>query len=298
MARKFLKKAEETSNLKSEEDSRKRKPTSRLISESRSETDDDSDLDARGIPSPPKIKFSQKTTRTKQTTPKKIGSVEGLSLSPSPPPPPPQSLRNYPLSTSVKRQLIRTSPRLTKGAGVAIPVGSRSSPVPGQIPAVRSTETTAPMKQGGNASDLLHQVISKINHLQKDVDGIKSHIIDSVDDDIQSIDNLLPLGRKLDSVREVEDFQESLDENLKRKLINALASLQEGPRCHAVTHDKQLHEPVQWNWTKGKRHTYLQYYPLCCTQSIKKECVLQHNQKRGSRCTQSCAVSALGKQLL
>ena len=87
---------------------------------------------ARGIPSPPKIKFSQKTTRTKQTTPKKIGPVVGSPLSPSPPPP--QSLRNYPLSTSVKRQLIRTSPRLTKGAGVAIPIGSRSSPVSGQIP--------------------------------------------------------------------------------------------------------------------------------------------------------------------
>ena len=72
---------------------------------------------------------------------------------------------------------------------------------------------------------ILILVISKINHLQKDVDGIKSHIIDSVDDDIQSIDNLLPLGRKLDSVREVEDFQESLDENLKRKLVRSRIGL-------------------------------------------------------------------------
>ena len=68
---------------------------------------------ARGIPSFLKINFSQKTIRTKQTTPKKIGSVVGSSLSPPKPPPPPQT-------TSVKRQLIRTSPRLTKGAGVAI----------------------------------------------------------------------------------------------------------------------------------------------------------------------------------
>ena len=88
---------------------------------------------ARGIPSPPKIKFSQKTS-TKQTTPKQIGSVEGPSLSPSPPPPPPQSLRNYPLSISVKRQLNRTYPGLTKGAEVAIPIGTRNSPVSGQIP--------------------------------------------------------------------------------------------------------------------------------------------------------------------
>ena len=51
MARKFLKKAEETSNLESEEDSRKRKPTRRLISESRSETDDDSDLDGNNFDS-------------------------------------------------------------------------------------------------------------------------------------------------------------------------------------------------------------------------------------------------------
>ena len=79
---------------------------------------------------------------------------------------------------------------------------------------------------------ILISVISKINHLQKDVDaikkdvdGIKSHIIDSVDDDIQSIDNLLPLGRKLDSVREVEEFQESLDENLKRKLVRSRIGL-------------------------------------------------------------------------
>ena len=88
----------------------------------------------RGIPSPPKIKFSQKTTRTKQTTPKGIGSVEGSSLSSSTPPPPPQTLRNYPLSTSVKRQLNRTYPGLTKGAEVAIPIGTRNSPVSGQIP--------------------------------------------------------------------------------------------------------------------------------------------------------------------
>ena len=61
-------------------------------------------------------------------------------------------------------------------------------------------------------------VISKIDLLQKDVDAIKNdvdaiegHIIASVDDDIQTIDNLLPLGRKLDSAREVEDFQEELD---------------------------------------------------------------------------------------
>ena len=45
MARKFLKKAEETSNLESEEDSWKQKPTRRLISQSMSETNDDSDLD-------------------------------------------------------------------------------------------------------------------------------------------------------------------------------------------------------------------------------------------------------------
>ena len=89
---------------------------------------------ARGIPSFLKINFSQKTIRTKQTTPKKIGSVVGSSLSPSPPPPPPQSLRNYPLSTSVKRQLNRTYPGLTKGAEVAIPIGTRNSPVSGQIP--------------------------------------------------------------------------------------------------------------------------------------------------------------------
>ena len=34
----------------------------------------------RGIPSPPKIKFSQKTTRTKQTTPKEIGSVRIIAI--------------------------------------------------------------------------------------------------------------------------------------------------------------------------------------------------------------------------
>lgn len=44
-ARKNLKKAEETSNLESEEDSRKRKLPTRLISESESGTDIDSDIE-------------------------------------------------------------------------------------------------------------------------------------------------------------------------------------------------------------------------------------------------------------
>ena len=79
---------------------------------------------------------------------------------------------------------------------------------------------------------ILISVISKIDLLQndvnaikKDVEAIKGHLISSVDDDIQNIDSLLPLGRKLDSAREVEDFQEAMDESLKRKLVRSTIGL-------------------------------------------------------------------------
>ena len=41
----------------------------------------------------------------------------------------------------------------------------------------------------------------------------------SVDVDVESVDTLLPSGRKLNTSQEIDDFQHSLDENSKRKLV-------------------------------------------------------------------------------
>nr|XP_022307886.1 uncharacterized protein LOC111113885 [Crassostrea virginica] len=76
--------------------------------------------------------------------------------------------------------------------------------------------------------DLLRQILSKIELLQNDINSIKNHITSSVDVDVESVDTLLPSGRKLNTSQEIDDFQHSLDENSKRKLVNALASLKGG----------------------------------------------------------------------
>ncbi|XP_061180189.1 uncharacterized protein LOC133188704 [Saccostrea echinata] len=268
-ARKNLKKAEETSNLESEEDSRKRKQPSRLISESESGTDIESDTEGR-MPSPPKTKFSQRENHKRHITPVKKASITSLQdsspLSPSPPPPSLPARKHDLATTSVKRQLlststaVRRSPRSKTGvssfsteksplrvtstpsassAGGAMSSSSRStSSFSHQILASSDTGTSATKKSGGNISELIHQVISKIDILQKDISAIKSHLVSSVDVDFDTIESLLPSGSKLNSVREVEDFQETLDDSSKRKLINAMASLQGGDNageiCRAI----------------------------------------------------------------
>ncbi|XP_062569804.1 uncharacterized protein LOC134231846 [Saccostrea cucullata] len=258
-ARKNLKKAEETSNLESEEDSRKRKLPARLISESESGTDIESDEEGKRKPSPKKSRVPQREDHKKHRTPVKKASVIS--------PPPSLPVRKHTLITaSVRRQLldasIRKSPRSKPGVPSFIPeksprrdtiisqvssvVGAKpsssrssssiSQPKPGMCSSDVGTSSTKNV--GGNISELLHQVISKIDILQQDIAAIKTHLISSVDVDIDTIESLLPSGSKLDSVPEVEDFQESLDENSKRKLINAMAALQGGDNageiCRAI----------------------------------------------------------------
>jgi hypothetical protein len=49
--------------------------------------------------------------------------------------------------------------------------------------------------------------------------AIKNHLMSSVDVDFDTIENLLPSGNRLNTLGEVEDFQETLDDNSERKLV-------------------------------------------------------------------------------
>ena len=66
------------------------------------------------------------------------------------------------------------------------------------------------------------QFYFKIGSLQNDITANKNHIIITVDVDVETIDNLLPEGKKLDSTQDIEDFQDHLDDNTKRKLVSNL----------------------------------------------------------------------------
>lgn len=250
-ARKNLKKAEETSNLESEEESRKRKLPARLISESDNDTDIESDIEGKTLPSLPKNTCSQK--EKKRTTPVKkmptLPSLDSSLLSPSPPassvPVKKQNLATH----SVKRQLltsttsIRRSPRSkstlsASSAGTATPPRSTPS-VSIQLPvAANDVRTSATKTLGESISDLLKQVISKLDKQQQDITAIKNHLISAVDVDLDTIESLLPSGNRLNTSAEVEEFQDSLDDDSKKKLINAMASLQGGEHageiCRAV----------------------------------------------------------------
>ncbi|XP_052707614.1 DNA topoisomerase 2-alpha-like isoform X2 [Crassostrea angulata] len=226
-ARKYLKKAEETSNLESEEESRKRKLPARLISESDNDTDIESDIEGKTLPSLPKNTCSQK--EKKRTTPvKKMPTLPSLDSSPLSPSPPASSVpvKKQNLAThSVKRQLltsttsIRRSPR-SKSTLSALSAGTATPP--------RSTPSVA----------IQLPVISKLDKQQQDITAIKNHLISAVDVDLDTIESLLPSGNRLNTSAEVEEFQDSLDDDSKKKLINAMASLQGGEHageiCRAV----------------------------------------------------------------
>lgn len=82
---------------------------------------------------------------------------------------------------------------------------------------------------------MFQQVISKLNLLQQDVAAIKSHLIVTVDTHYGTVETLLPQGEKLNSSREVEEFQENLDDSSQKKLIIALTSLQGGSNAGEIT---------------------------------------------------------------
>lgn len=134
-ARKNLKKRERHLIWESEEESRKRKLPARLISESDNDTDIESDIEGKTLPSLPKNTCSQK--EKKRTTPvKKMPTLPSLDSSPLSPSPPASSVpvKKQNLATnSVKRQLltsttsIRRSPR-SKSTLSALSAGTAKPP--------------------------------------------------------------------------------------------------------------------------------------------------------------------------
>lgn len=130
---------------------------------------------------------------------------------------------------TVRRQLLtlRRSPR-SKTVEQRQPSNAPSNSPPIPAAANELTDTT-------NLPDLFQQVISKLNLLQQDVVAIKSHLIATVDTDYGTVETLLPQGEKLNSSREVEEFQENLDDSSQKKLIIALTSLQGGSNAGEIT---------------------------------------------------------------
>lgn len=62
-------------------------------------------------------------------------------------------------------------------------------------------------------------VISKLDKQQQDITAIKNHLISAVDVDLDTIESLLPSGNRLNTSAEVEEFQDSLDDDSKKKLV-------------------------------------------------------------------------------
>ncbi|XP_065933110.1 uncharacterized protein [Magallana gigas] len=55
-----------------------------------------------------------------------------------------------------------------------------------------------------------------------------------MDVDLDTIESLLPSGNRLNTSAEVEEFQDSLDDDSKKKLIHAMASLQGGEHAGEI----------------------------------------------------------------
>ncbi|XP_036380177.1 uncharacterized protein LOC118774789 isoform X2 [Megalops cyprinoides] len=87
------------------------------------------------------------------------------------------------------------------------------------------------------------QVMSKLNSLEKSVREIKALLLaqrrPQEDDTLEGLEVFLPHGRRLESLEELRDFEESLeDEERKRRLVQVLASVEGGENvgkiCRAV----------------------------------------------------------------
>ncbi|XP_052712858.1 uncharacterized protein LOC128186918 isoform X1 [Crassostrea angulata] len=140
-----------------------------------------------------------------------------------------------PITVRTQLLTLRRSPR-SKTVEQRHPSNAPSNSPPIPAAANELTDTT-------NLPDLFQQVISKLNLLQQDVAAIKSHLIVTVDTHYGTVETLLPQGEKLNSSREVEEFQENLDDSSQKKLastrvdpkIIALTSLQGGSNAGEIT---------------------------------------------------------------
>lgn len=154
----------------------------------------------------------------------KNGTYTASRESPSPVNP---GTMHTPITVRTQLLTLRRSPR-SKTVEQRHPSNAPSNSPPIPAAANELTDTT-------NLPDLFQQVISKLNLLQQDVAAIKSHLIVTVDTHYGTVETLLPQGEKLNSSREVEEFQENLDDSSQKKLIIALTSLQGGSNAGEIT---------------------------------------------------------------
>ncbi|XP_061190147.1 uncharacterized protein LOC133198007 [Saccostrea echinata] len=249
-ARKYCKKAEETSNFETDDDTRKKKTPARFYSSSESE--DDNDIDGKGsagLPKPPKVISSLKGL--KRTTNDLEGQGNSAPLkkklllasketdthpSPRSPSPPPAVPRSQTVTT-VRRQLlspVRRSPR-SKTTLSGREETRRNLATPPRVQALSISHTTASRSSANSAEkedvhsvpELLRQVLAKLDHLQSDMTALRNHMT-TADVEVEDIESFLPSQRKLDSSEDIKQLEESLDESSRKKMITSLASLQGG----------------------------------------------------------------------
>uniref|UniRef100_K1RGA1 Uncharacterized protein n=1 Tax=Magallana gigas TaxID=29159 RepID=K1RGA1_MAGGI len=224
-ARKYNKRALDTSNVEtqSEGESKKRKQ----LVPSRFLSDTEIDSEGKNVSPPGKSRPNCKLTPLW-----KNGTYTASRESPSPVNP---GTMYTPITVRTQLLTLRRSPR-SKTVEQRHPSNAPSNSPPIPAAANELTDTT-------NLPDLFQQVISKLNLLQQDVAAIKSHLIVTVDTHYGTVETLLPQGEKLNSSREVEEFQENLDDSSQKKLastrvdpkIIALTSLQGGSNAGEIT---------------------------------------------------------------
>lgn len=194
-ANKYLKKkkAEETSYMESEEESRKRKLPARLISESDNDTDIESDIE-EGEETYNTCKEDAYLTITRQ--------FAAVSITPSTFCASEETKPGHKLSKKTIADinyLHLQIPDIKKYTVILISSDSYTTKK-NTISIYQVTRTSATKTLGESIS----QVISKFDKQPQDITAIQKHLISAVDVDFDTFESLLPSGNRLNTSAEVE----------------------------------------------------------------------------------------------